>query len=150
MTLSDETTQLALMLLCGVPLVLGVPGTVLLWLGFKLHVSDKTSDQGVERTMRRFAQGFVGRQEEGTGFVDSLLGASGDAQKPGCLAQLFLYPGALLYGLLSLYFRVLLLPIRVVWWLIRLPFRWLAEHPRVRFALVVLIIALVILGALAR
>lgn len=147
---SDETTQIALVLLCGVPLVLGVPGTILLWLGFRLHVSDKTSDQGLERAIRSFARGFVGRQEEGTGFIDSLLGASDDAQKPGCLARLFLYPGALLYGLLSLYFRVLFLPFRIVWWLVGLPLRWLAEHPRVRFALVVLIIALVILGALAR
>lgn len=150
MTLDNETIQIAIVLLCGVPLVLGVPGTLLLWLGSKLHVGDKTSDKGVDRAMRSFVQGFVGRQEEGTGFVDSLIGASDDAQKPGCLARLFLYPGALLYGLLSLYLRVLLMPLRVVWWLVGLPFRWLAKHPRIRFALVVLIIALIVLGALAR
>lgn len=37
---------------------------------------------------------------------------------------------ALLYRLLNLYLRPLLLPFRIVWWLlVGLPFRWTAEHP---------------------
>ena len=111
------------LLLIGIPLTLGIIGGIFWNIGTQFWERGFKGQRGVVRMNTNFWSGFVNSQEQGENIWESVFNGAMNVPKPGCLARLFLYPAVFCFWLVSIYFKLLFLPVRLAWYVVTWPFR---------------------------
>lgn len=115
-----EPQYLLLTAMCGIPLLLGMPGFLLLVWGSSIQLrhmeSEQYTQQADARLLGNFVEHLIGREKD---LWQSLTAATESAHKLKWQSKLLIYPGAALLWVLAQYLKLPLLPYYLLRWLFR-------------------------------